>query len=79
MQNIRENKKQITQIILTVLLFILAHVPNVPQLGQFIIYLVAYLIIGASVIKEAVEHLFQGTWFDEHFLMMIATVGAFFV
>ena len=79
MQNIRENKKQITQIILTVLLFILAHVPNVPQLGQFIIYLVAYLIIGASVIKEAVEHLFQGKWFDENFLMMIATVGAFLV
>ena len=41
------------------------------------IFLVPYLIIGFSVIKEAVENIFHGEFFDENFLMTVATIGAF--
>ncbi len=42
-------------------------------------FLVAYLIIGGSVLKEAAENILSGQVFDENFLMSIASVGAFFV
>lgn len=76
---ISANKNKIIQIVITILLFSVAHLPNLSTGLEFAIYLVAYLIIGFGVIKEAIEHIFQGKWFDENFLMMIATVGAFAV
>ena len=76
---ISANKNKIIQIVITILLFLVAHLPNLSTGLEFAIYLVAYLIIGFGVIKEAIEHIFQGKWFDENFLMMIATVGAFAV
>lgn len=42
-------------------------------------FAVSYLIVGIPVIKLAFLNLKNGQLFDEHFLMMIATVGAFFV
>ena len=41
-----------------------------------LIYLVPYLIIGFSTLKEAVEGLLHGDAFNEHFLMSVATLGA---
>lgn len=79
METISANKNKIIQIAITILLFLVAHLPNLSTGLEFAIYLVAYLIIGFGVIKEAIEHIFQGKWFDENFLMMIATVGAFAV
>ena len=43
----------------------------------FILYLVPYLISGYDVIRKAVINISHGHVFDENFLMMIATVGAF--
>lgn len=42
-------------------------------------FAVSYLIVGIPVIKLAFLNLKNGQLFDEHFLMMIATVGAFFI
>lgn len=42
-------------------------------------FAVSYLIVGIPVIKLAFLNLKNGQLFDEHFLMMIATLGAFFV
>ena len=42
-------------------------------------FAVSYLIVGIPVIKLALLNLKNGQLFDEHFLMMIATLGAFFV
>lgn len=41
--------------------------------------LVAYLVAGFEVLKEAVENIFRGHVFDENFLMTVASVGAFCV
>lgn len=42
-------------------------------------FLAAYLIVGGDVVKQAVRNIAGGQVFDENFLMMIATVGAFLV
>lgn len=43
----------------------------------FFIYLVPYLIIGYDIIYKAARNISHGQVFDENFLMMIATFGAF--
>jgi Cd2+/Zn2+-exporting ATPase len=40
------------------------------------LYLVAYLLVGLDVVKEAVFNLFHGKLFDEEFLMSVASIGA---
>ena len=46
---------------------------------QIALYLVAYLLVGWDVVYKAVKNLVHGKVFDEHFLMSIATIGAFFL
>jgi len=43
----------------------------------FVIYLVPYLIIGYDIVYKAARNISHGQVFDENFLMMIATFGAF--
>ena len=45
----------------------------------FLLYLVPYLIIGYDIILKAARNIRNGQVFDENFLMMIATFGAFVV
>lgn len=63
--------------IFLVLAITLNHFFDLPILGKLGLFLVPYLIIGFSVIKEAVENIFHGEFFDENFLMTVATIGAF--
>ena len=39
--------------------------------------LCAYLVLGRKILSAAVKNLFRGRMLDEHFLMSIATLGAF--
>jgi Cd2+/Zn2+-exporting ATPase len=51
---------------------------NTPfQLGEYAVYVTAYLIVGWKVIASAVKNIIRGQFFDEQFLMAIATLGAF--
>lgn len=43
----------------------------------FLIYLIPYLMIGYDIIFKAARNISRGQVFDENFLMMIATFGAF--
>jgi Cd2+/Zn2+-exporting ATPase len=42
-------------------------------------YVISYLFIGGKVIIKALRNIVHGQLFDEHFLMMVATIGAFFI
>ena len=53
--------------------------PDIPQLISLAVFLIAYVAIGGDVVSKAVRNIGKGQVFDENFLMMIATVGAFFV
>ena len=46
------------------------------SLGQYLIYLPAYLLAGSNVLTSAGVNLLKGRIFDENFLMTIATIGA---
>ncbi len=80
-----KQKKTLTRIIVSfvifVPLFVLEHLgvfdklPNEWILGG--IYLVPYIIIGYDIIIKAARNISHGQIFDENFLMMIATFGAF--
>lgn len=67
--------------VLFVALLVLEHVGVLEQITQpvliFIIYLVPYLLIGYDIIFKAFRNISHGQVFDENFLMMIATFGAF--
>lgn len=73
----RTQKQTLFRIILSaVLLLCIALLPveGALRLGLF---LIPYLIIGWDVLWEAIQNILRGQWFDENFLMAIATVGAF--
>ncbi len=46
-------------------------------LTQFVIYLLPYLVAGYDIIFKAFRNIRNGQVFDENFLMMLATFGAF--
>ena len=71
----------ITAFVLFVVLMVLEHTGVLEQLpGQwlvFLIYLIPYLVIGYDIVYKAVRNISHGQVFDENFLMMVATFGAF--
>ncbi len=73
-------KKKIIKIIVSALLLICATIieKNIPlEVWQLLlIYLVPYIVVGYNVIAEAVEEATKGNFFNENFLMCIATIGA---
>ncbi len=45
-------------------------------LGEYAVFLVAYLLVGWPVLSSAVRNILRGRVFDEMFLMTVATLGA---
>lgn len=81
----KKQKKMLLRIILTFILFmvllVLEHTGVLEKLQSpvllFFIYLIPYLMIGYDIIYKAARNISHGQVFDENFLMMIATFGAF--
>ena len=46
---------------------------------EYIVFIIAYLLIGGDVLYKALKGISRGSFFDESFLMMIATIGAFLI
>ena len=62
---------------LLVVIAVVLHFIELPWWAELLIYAVPYVIAGLDVLKTAFINLIHGQIFDEKFLMMIATVGAF--
>jgi len=45
--------------------------------AEFLLFLAVYLVIGGDVLLRAGKNILHGNVFDEHFLMSVATIGAF--
>lgn len=79
----KEDKTTIVKIILTVLLLgsgliFEKEIHNTPyRVLELTIFLTAYLLSGWKVLISAVRNIVKGQVFNEHFLMTIATLGAF--
>lgn len=50
---------------------------GIPLIVKFFLFFIPYLIIGYDVLLASFKNIAHGQVFDEHFLMMIATLGAF--
>ena len=79
-----KQKKMLYRIIVTFVLFValmvvehLGMLDNLNTIVLFIIYLIPYLIIGYDIVWKAARNIKNGQVFDENFLMMVATFGAF--
>ena len=76
-------KKRLKRILLGAAVFLLAILIEklIPAIGNWILpfFLLAYAVVGGDVVKKAITNISRGQIFDENFLMLIATVGAFFV
>lgn len=76
----KQKKMTIRIIIALALLAVIAvtlHFIELPWWAELILYAIPYAIAGYDVLKTAFVNLIHGQIFDEKFLMMVATVGAF--
>lgn len=85
------NKKQKSTLARIILAFVVYIAANVlmrieglppwlePWWAQCLLFLVPYVIIGGDIVVRAFRNIAHGQVFDENFLMMIATFGAFVV
>lgn len=79
------NKKQkkmlgriIFSIILFVILLVLEHTTNMEESKfSILLYLIPYLVVGYDINYKALRNIRHGQIFDENFLMLLATLGAF--
>ncbi|MHB8125406.1 MAG: heavy metal translocating P-type ATPase [Desulfitobacteriaceae bacterium] len=46
---------------------------------EYIVYLMAYVLVGYEVLRKALRNILKGTVFDENFLMTLATIGAIMI
>lgn len=81
----KKQQKMLVRIIITAILFVglfvCEHAGFLKSFEHtwilFVIYLIPYLVIGYDIIFKAARNISHGQVFDENFLMMIATFGAF--
>lgn len=75
---------------ITAILIHISHSVDLPLIGaympaehatiiEYAVFLAAYFLIGGDVVYSALKGLLHGEFFGEHFLMTIATAGAFII
>ena len=75
-------KRELPSLLVILALFLVGIIFETPlhntpySLGEYAIFIPAYLISGWTVLKSAGRNIIRGQVFDENFLMTIATVGA---
>lgn len=50
---------------------------GLPERISILLYVAAYIVIGADIVFKALHNIAHGKVFDENFLMTVATIGAF--
>lgn len=77
----KKQKKMRNRIIIAIALLavtaVTLHFVEVPWWAELVLYIIPYVIAGYDVLKTAFINLIHGQIFDEKFLMMVATIGAF--
>ncbi|MFV0341952.1 MAG: heavy metal translocating P-type ATPase [Anaerocolumna sp.] len=74
-----ELKKDIIKFGISLGIFGVATIFKLPFQIEIFMYLISYLLSGADVLIKAFKNILKGDFFDENFLMSIATLGAFAV
>ena len=74
-----KKKQKITlyRIIITAVMLVVLQFLPITGIPRLIAYLAAYLVIGYDILRKAGKGILNGRAFDENFLMIVASVGAF--
>ena len=72
-------KKKEVIIIISAILFAIALFTRMTQNLQLILMLAAYILLGKDTVLKAVKNVEKGDFFDENFLMTVATLGAIMI
>lgn len=70
-------KKVMLNLVPGVLVYVAALVLKLPFWWELSLFLISYLLIARDIVWAAVKNVFHGQFFDEFFLMTVATLGAF--
>lgn len=74
-----DNNRIIIRLVIGFILFFVSLVIPMNHIVHFSLFLISYLIVGGEVILHAFQNLIKGRFFDENFLMSVASIGAFFI
>ena len=72
-------KKKEVIIIISAILFAIALFVRMTQTLQLISMLAAYILLGKDTVLKAIKNVERGDFFDENFLMTVATLGAIMI
>jgi Cd2+/Zn2+-exporting ATPase len=70
--------EDLIKIIISTILFIISFFIDI-EVYKLIVLLLSYIIISYEMYIESIKNILKGEIFDENFLMIIATIGAFFI
>ena len=73
------HKKEITKLVIGGAIFAVGMIFKFQNWLELTIFLASYIIVGGDVVLRAIKGIARGQVFSEHFLMSVATIGAFFV
>lgn len=73
------HKTEIIKLVVGGAIFLVGVVFSFQNWIELTIFLTSYIIVGGSVVLRAIKSIMRGQVFTEHFLMSVATIGAFFV
>ncbi|WP_150153088.1 heavy metal translocating P-type ATPase [Fusobacterium nucleatum] len=72
-------KKKEVIIIISTILFVITLFVKMNQTLQLILMLIAYILLGKDTVLKAIKNAEKGDFFDENFLMTVATLGAIMI
>ncbi|WP_160675146.1 heavy metal translocating P-type ATPase [Clostridium sp. C8-1-8] len=71
------SKARIARIVAAIVIYAIGMIFNFGFYGELGVFLVSYILAGGDVLLLAFRNIKKGEIFDENFLMVIATIGAF--
>lgn len=72
-----EERSELITLAIGITLFVIGQLLPDNSIPSIVVFIAAYLVLGGTIIKDAISNLTHGQLFDENFLMSIATIGAF--
>jgi len=73
------HKQQIIKLLIGGALFLAGSILNLSNSLELTVFMISYIIVGGDVVLRAVKGIARGQLFSEHFLMSVATIGAFLI
>ncbi len=78
-----DGKKEVLKLaagaVIYIIGLIMVHFMNLPVYAELSVLVASYIILGGSVVVQAVRNILKGRVFDENFLMTVSTIGAFMI